>query len=507
MAHLQQALGTRTALLAAKSNRLLPLVASCYPSVILALATFLFALLCCQTAPPEYQAEAVILHDAGDLDAPTGDIESWLKSDAVLRATLTNAQWPHLTEGAAPAERTRQIAELRERLVITTLHQPDESPRLAIACTAPRGSVALNLSQELARQVAEHFEIQRQEIGRRQSEEQLAQVHEQLRLARDAEERQRGELERLRHGQLAMTVAGSRGQGSPPTSGETERLNPRWVELKKQLDSLQNQRTEMLEVLQESHPEISGLDLRIAKVSGSLGKTPRQLAVPIEPISQGVTSAAHRKSLVEWRRENPAIAQQQFQQEALPAESTRQGLDPFLNMAAQIDEADHQLTVLTSQRKGLEWDQAALEQSLDELPAAGESPWRTEPARRIAKIGGGYTAQQLGWGSIASLAVAGVVLLSQWRVLAGKRLASLADVLIHVRLPLTGAVELAAEHDPWSSFRLGTTPLRLATRCGEALILGIVFTCLSSSWLDPTLATEFGLDPLGAYAETARRIL
>ncbi|MFN0021405.1 MAG: hypothetical protein ACKVP0_24405, partial [Pirellulaceae bacterium] len=276
-------------------------------------------------------------------------------------------------------------------------------------------------------------------------------------------------------------------------------------------DTLQSHRTEMLEVLQENHPEINGLNLRIAKVSGSLSKTPRQLPPPIEPISQGITSAAHRKPLLEWRREPTAatrqeIHQQQFQQEVPAASVTRQGLDPFLNMAAQIDEATHQLTVLTSQRKGMEWDQAKFEQTLADLATPTQSSWRSEPAHQFAKNGGGYSNSQLWWARISALMATGMVMLFQWRILARKRLASMADLLIHVRLPLTGAVELTPEHDPWSFFRI-TTPLRLVMRCGEAFLLGIFLICLASSWLDPSLAAEFRTGPLGAFAETARRIL
>jgi hypothetical protein len=492
MAQPRQAQGTLSA-------HLLRLAAACYQPLILGLAAFLIGLLCCRTTPPEYQAEAVILRDAGEVDGTSGDIETWLKSDAVLRAALTNAQWPELTEEAA-LDHSQRIAELRDRFTLTTLNQPDESPRLAIICTAPRSSVAMNLAHELATQVADHFEPQRRELTRRQAEENLEQVRGRLRLARDAEERQRGELERLRHGQLAMVVANPRGQASSRGGNEADHLNPRWVELKKQLDALQAQRTEMLEVLQENHPEINGLNLRIAKVSGSLSKTPQQLQAPIEPIS-------HRKPLLEWRRESSPIAKQQFQQEVPAPPITRQGLDPFLNMAAQIDEAAHQLAVLTSQRKGMEWDQAALEQSLGDLATPLQSAWRTESARRVAKTGGTYTSGQLWWAGILSLGAMGGVLLCQRGILGGKRLASLADVLIHVRLPLTGAVELTADPETRSFFRLGTTPLRLATRCGEAFLLGILVTCLVSAWLDPSLTTEFRLDTLGAFAETARRIL
>src|SRR5687767_13523628 len=234
MAHHRQARGTHFA-------RWLPLAAACYPPLILGLAAFLLALLCCQTPPPEYQAEAVILRDAGGVDAASGDVEVWLKSEAVLRAALTSAQWPELTEGTE-ADQTRAIAELRDRLTIATLSQPDESPRLAITCTAPRGWVAIHLAHELAMQVADHYEPQRRELARQVAEENLEQVQGRLRLARDAEERQRGELERLRHGQLAMVVANPRGQAGSREGNEGENLNPRWVELKKQLDTLQSQR-------------------------------------------------------------------------------------------------------------------------------------------------------------------------------------------------------------------------------------------------------------------------
>ncbi|MFN0022020.1 MAG: hypothetical protein ACKVP0_27545 [Pirellulaceae bacterium] len=484
--------------------RWLSVAANCYPLCILALAAFLLGLLCCPTAPPEYRSETVVLRDAGPLDADSGEIATWLKSDAVLRAALINTKWPELTPGTGATDQNRLVAELRERLAITTLSQPDESPRLSISCTAPRGWVAMSLARELATQVADQFEPQQREIARQQTEAKLAQIDERLRTIRESEERQRGELERLRHSQLAMVVANPRSQGSG--GGQIENLNPRWVELKKQLDALQSQRTEMLEVLQENHPEINGLNLRIAKVTGSLNKTPRQLSAPISPISHKASSASHRQPLLEWRRENP-IAQQQHQQEIAAAPVTREGLDPFLNMAAQIDEAAHQLAVLTSQRKGMEWDQADLEQSQTALATALPPAWRSEPAGCVSKVGGGYTQKQLWWAGLFSLGITGLVLLPQSRIFRGRSLASLSDVLVHVRLPLMGTVELTNSKSDAALKAYGTTPLRLLTRCGEAFLFGILLTCLASAWLDPSLAAEYLTSPLGALAETARRIL
>lgn len=485
------------------SAQCLPLAASCYPPLVLGLAAFLLALLCCQTSPPEYQAEAVVLRAAADDGFRSDDLGNWLTSEAVLRATLLNARWPELSDRTGATEQHRLITEFRERMNLTALHQPDESPRLAVRCTAARGSVATKLASELARQVTENFEVQRAEVDRRQSESKLEEVHERLRLVRDAEERQRGELERLRHTQLAMAAANPR-----PISSASSRdsLNPRWVELKSQLDSLHSQRSEMLEILTETHPEIAGLDLRIAKVSGSLGKTPRLLAEPIEPITPGNASPLNRQTLLKWRR-GATIAQQQYQQPLPGAEITsRQGLDPFLNLASQIDEAAHHLGLLTGQRKGLEWDAAELEQSLSQS-APVISTWHAQPTRRVAKLGGGYTAGQVQWAQLIALGGVGLAILAKWRILGGKRLLSLADVLIHVRLPLTGVVEIAPQPETSSFWRIGTTPLRMATRSSEAFLLGILATCLALGWLDPALGSEFALDPLGAFAESARRIL
>jgi hypothetical protein len=410
-----------------------------------------------------------------------------------------------LTNRKVAADHNQLIAELRDRVAITTLSQPDESPRLSISCTALRGAVAMNLARELATQVADHFEPQQRELARRQVHEKLSQIDDRLRTLREAEERQRGELERLRHSQLAMVVASPRGSGdSRWSSGENAGLNPRWVELKKQLDALQSQRTEMLEVLQENHPEINGLNLRIAKVTGSLSKTPRQLSAPISPISHKASSVSHRQPLLEWRREAP-IAQQQYQQEGAPI--TREGLDPFLNMAAQIDEVAHQLAVLTSQRKGIEWDKADLEQSQTDLDALPKPAWRSEPARRVAKIGGNYTGRQLWWAVILSIGCTGLVLVSQRGILGRRSLTSLTDILIHVRLPLKGTIELSSGKNVLSESHSRPSLLRLLTRCSEAFLLGVLLTCLASAWLDTHLAAEFASSPLEAFAETARRIL
>src|SRR6187549_2937055 len=106
--------------------RWLPVAVGCYPLFILGLATFLLGLLCCQTAPPEYHGATVVLRDAGPLDGDSGEIATWLKSDAVLRAALINTKWPDLTQGSASPDQNRLVTELRERLTITTLSQPDE---------------------------------------------------------------------------------------------------------------------------------------------------------------------------------------------------------------------------------------------------------------------------------------------------------------------------------------------------------------------------------------------
>jgi hypothetical protein len=259
------------------------------------------------------------------------------------------------------------------------------------------------------------------------------------------------------------------------------------------------------DVLQDNHPEISGINLRIAKLAGALERTPRQVIAPVEPIAHRVSSASARKPLLEWRREPSPIAQQQYQQESA-APVTREGLDPLLNMAAQIDEASHQLAVLASQRKGIEWDQAELQKSLVELDKTAPQNWRTQPPRLAARLSGGYSDGQLGRGALVALGVFGLALLSP-RFRRGNRLTSLADVLVHVQLPLVAALELPPSASSPSAIPTRLTPLRLLTRCGEAFLIGILLTILAAAWFDPSLAAEFRLDPLTAFAETARRLL
>ena len=474
--------------------RLFAVACAWHPAAVLTAAVFLLALLCSSTPRPEYRAEAIVLGATGSLDGPSGNIEVWLKSDEVLRAALINTHWPQLTDEVVVDE-GHSIIQLRERLQVATLSQPDELPRLAITCTAVRGSAAMAIASELALQLAEHYEPQRRDLLRRQAEERQEEIRERLLLARDAEDRQRGELERLRHAQLAAAVTNSQRSafsGSVRPSGE-ENLNPRWIELNKELGLLQAHRAELLDILQPQHPEMNGIDLRIAKVSGSLQKTPRQLP----------------KTLLEWRKGTGAaskpvsIASQQYVEEPAAPPVSHQGLDPLLNMAAQIDEAAHQLSVAALQRKNAEWELSAIQQSLASPAAAEERSWYPQSSH-IVKTGGDYASGQLWRAVILAMCGGGLVVLIQRRN-RRQHINNLADILIKVPLPIVGRVELP-EHGqiaPHSFDRV----LRLITRCCEALVLGITLTCLAAIWVDPSLAIEFARDPLGAFAETARRML
>ena len=133
----------------------------------------------------------MIVREAGELDGTNSDLEAWLTSDAVLRAALTNADWPELTEGSTATDQTRLIAALRDRL--SPPRSTSRMNRPVWPSPAPlRGSVVPDLARELAVQVADHFEPQRQELTRRQTEENLKQLQERLRLARDAAYRYAG---------------------------------------------------------------------------------------------------------------------------------------------------------------------------------------------------------------------------------------------------------------------------------------------------------------------------
>lgn len=479
-----------------------------HPPAIFGFACFLLSLLWGESAPPVYRAEVVIVGESAELDGVSREIEAWLKSDEVLRAALINTRWPELVQGNSAPDQGRSVAELRERLSVAALCQPDEAPRLAITCTALRSSVALSLANELALQLAEHYEPQRRELARRREEERRDQVQGRLSSARHAEEHQREELERLRHAQLATAMAGARGGMGTHFLSAEESINPRWLELRKQLDALVAQRVEMLEILQPHHPEIEGIDLRIAKISSSLQKTSRKSSQSEPAPSPKVRSASHRRPILEWRKEGAPIARQQYEEEAKAAPISREGLDPVLNMAAQIDEATHQLSVLTSQRKTAEWELASIEQSLAGLAISPGRSWTPQKAVHVVKLGGSYSRLQLWRSAIFAFVAAGMLALVQWKVFRNKNLATLTDILIALPLPIVGRLELAipdnvARQTPGTA----ATAFRLLARSSEALAGGILLTCLAASWLDPALGAEIFHDPLEILAETARRVL
>ena len=73
-------------------------------------------------------------------------------------------------------------------------------------------------------------------------------------------------------------------QPAPPALVE----NPRWRELKNQLDNLKRRRSELLETRLPAHPAIRSLDTSIGALESRLGELPQQLPAPNEPAATSV---------------------------------------------------------------------------------------------------------------------------------------------------------------------------------------------------------------------------
>lgn len=494
-----------------------------YGRGIAGLAAFVLLLIAWPSSAPLYRFEVVVQsHPAGNATLSPEDVTTWLLSDEVLQAVLINVGNASQREGLLTASGSN-LSELRQRLQVTPLSSSDEPPRIAITCLANRAHEARALAHEMAWQLAENFAPQQRELARSELADDLAQAQEQLRISREQEEHWRVELERQRHAQLALAMTHGRSEGTPTSPAPTHReVNPYWLEVQRELETLQSHKVELLGVVTPKHPEIEGLSRRIAKVEAQLRKTPKHLpssgpanAAPLkETAPKTHSSGGGRQVLLEWHRPtqiaSTTIAVQQYEEGSdFPAQPLP-GLDPLLTLAAKIDEAAHHLALASRQRAAFEDKTARIQRQMANPAPASVHDWMREPVRRVNKHGGSPSGPQF-WSALAAAwGVSALVMLLQKRDRSAQPIQTCDQLQAALLLPVLSEVPLESsgtpekQHAPILSL---PAVLRLLSRCSEAFLAGVLLTCLYAGWLDPLLAHEFTCDPFGALIETAQRVL
>jgi hypothetical protein len=479
-----------------------------YAALVTASACGLLVLLLWPQSPRTYQAEASATASSQlETAAKPGEAISWLKSDEVLRAAITNLQTnqPHtLGNVLGDSLSGDPIDTLRQRLQVVPLASPDEMPRLAIGCRASRPRAALAIADELARQLAEHFGAQRRHDLRARFEEKERQVQQELSEAQSAQERLEVQLEGLRHAQLTSALAASAAQTAaaapPPTAAPAEN-GP--MELKRTLDSLKVERDRLLEVYLPAHPQIQSLIAQISHLEDSMRRSAPEGEDGGENPPRSEKRSGGSQPILEWHRGQDSSAATPGKQDVA---SSAAKLDSELTAAIQKAQLD--LLAATQRRKEAEQKSQALADERTEMAAAGGLAWSIQPARIVETRGGSQGRQQL---AAALIAAVGGGLGVAWltRLAARDRpLETAAELGMSISVPVLGTLACSDEE---TSQAPATTQaqwgVNLATRCAEVVVLTFVLTLLAAVAMDRGLLSDLMLDPLAALSDLLRRLV
>ena len=478
----------------------------CYPPLATAVACGLLVLLLWPQPPRTYQAEATAAART-QLDPPpaASDAISWLKSDEVLRAAITNLRTnqPRTLGGVlGDASSGDPVDALRKELQVVPLASPDELPRLAIGCRASRPRAALAIADELSRQLAEHFGAQQRHDRRARFEEKERQIKHELGEAQSAQERLEIQLENLRHAQLTAALAAQAPQqsDSQPAAAPNNPLS----ELQKTLNSLKVERDRLLEVYLPAHPQIRSLIAQITHLEDSLRKpSPEgEEGGAVDP-PQSDKQSGDKQTLLKWQRGQDSTAAPAAAKEAPPAAGTLAG-----ELTAAIQKAQLDLLAATQRRQEAEQKSQALAAERSELEAAGNLGWTIQAARITESGGNTQSRPQL---AAAFLASVGGGLGVAWLVRLAARdrpLTTAAELGMAISVPILGT--LTCSNDESVQPQAPTQAqwgVNLITRCAEVVLLTFVLTLLAAAALDRGLLSDLMLDPLAALGDLLRRLV
>ena len=454
-----------------------PLVRRLHKSVIVGLAIFFGVIIALGEPFRGYQAEV-------RLSGPTSDA---INFDQVR-------DWITRTDSQAAVAIARQTSG-------------NARVEIRVGRVATRLTSATQVLDNLARRLLTE-ELPQQHAAHRQSV--LASVQEDLQAAREAEEALRSRAAELREEQLAprnQSPQPQQAEAAPlaePPQGFVQaappevaaELNPAAEERRKQLDSLRLELARLLASFTEEHPQV----LAIQRQIDSLEQPQASAEARNRPLDEGPelsTPPGERAAAYQDLRSPQFVS--------VPAGSST-APSALANLTADLITLQQELSLASKHR-------ALVEERLQTMLAslASTSPtaaWSAEPARIVARLGGTPRMLPVMLAIVASV-IAGVIMFRATRILALPRvLQTASDLAATLPIPLVGrnpSITLAGPAAP----RLIVTPsrVRFVTKAAEAVLLTILAVCVCAIFLDPTLASEFALDPLGVVSEIFGRVL
>jgi hypothetical protein len=371
--------------------------------------------------------------------------------------------------------------------------------RIGRVCT--RLAAATQTLDDLARRLLVE-ELPAQHALHRRSA--LAVLQSDLQMAREAEDNLRSRVQELRDAhlaareQLAPTTtknarpAPASTQDSAAAAARAGETSSPGDERQRQLESLRLELVRLLASFTEEHPQVLAVRRQIDSLEQAApAVAAREIEAPPLDLRPARRAAYHDVRHPEFVSVSPSGGD-------LPAP------DPA-EIAVEVAAVQSQLSEAGKHREQIERN---LQGTLAALAASSPTAaWSAEPARIVARLGGTPRMLPVILALLAA-SVASFIMFRATRVLTLPRvLQSASELAAALPIPLVGrnpigGVQIAGQ-------RAIVTParVRLVTKVAECVLLTILAVCVGAIFLDPTLALQFGDDPLGVMSEIFGRLL
>jgi hypothetical protein len=429
-----------------------------------------------------YVAEASLRADNSAARLELGRVSTWLKSDEVLAAAAN----------AVETNERLSVADLRHDLAIFI---PDTlaGKSFDIRLVAHRPATAAAVVNALSQQFTTSYLRQERQTARAAE---LSRLRGLVQAARMEEDRLRVDVDRLRQEQVARvisatrTVADAAVEAEQNQAGRSAAADERPSRLREQLDTLKLQRNLLLGDRTTEHPQVVALENQITRLENELA---REATAGLAPPDLAGALALNVPPQVTSEAEIP--------HQAVDAAAP---VDPLINVAAEVENAVHELSQATWARQQAEY---RLETALGNATAGTEAiGWTAEPATIIGRLGGTPSPLQMLASMVFAFGAALAIYRTGVRAEKAPPLSSVEDVRQSLDLPLVAELSLASDAALRQPRLDPARTVRLATHAAEAVVGAAIVICLISAIADRALALEFAGDPLGALAVVADRL-
>ncbi|WP_425615425.1 hypothetical protein NA78x_005344 [Anatilimnocola sp. NA78] len=446
------------------------------PILLVAAAVFLLVLVLARSPLEGYVVSQKIqsADDRGLTTPPlaTEQVTNWLKTDAVLAATVQQ-----VCPRDSLAAQNDLVQAMQAGLTVQAAEDAAKSS-WQLALQHRDRQLAARLLTKLGESLAEQLK----HLDRTEAQLLVEHYQQSVTQARADEESARQLLERARHEQLAAAMQPAPREAAKPAA---ETLNPVWQELQQKLQLARTRLDQLLTARTPEHPQVIEAQALLVSLQQQLEQTPREMQTS-DSTDQQPTPAVRGPQLQEAAA---APSRVPVRLVSSAAEGVSQN---SLKLANEIQQLTSQWTAATNKRTVLERQAADAQQQW--VRGLNAKAWEVSPVRTQAQIGGRVTPfQWLLAGSLALCAALGTWRLS-YLVANDGSLNSVAQLAETLPLPVLGEVPLTTEL-PRRSPERRSWQLERLTQLSLAVIAAVILVVAWASAADSNLSAQWASDP------------